>query len=107
MRMFIRTNIRLQQENLHLPIYAHIVRVEPCKNMKEKTNVTIHKTIKAGSIIAAREEGRSLSGLVERLLERHLESRGALPSVLHEDPSGYAKKIKAAKSQIKNCKGEV
>jgi len=40
--------------------------------MREKTNLTLHPTVKKAGIRLAEADGRSLSELVERLLEEHI-----------------------------------
>ncbi|MCX6966154.1 MAG: DUF6364 family protein [Verrucomicrobia bacterium] len=41
--------------------------------MREKTNLTLHPAVKESALALARSQGRSLSELVERLLEREVE----------------------------------
>lgn len=37
--------------------------------MREKTNITLHPTVKKQASVVAKAEGRSLSEMIERLLE--------------------------------------
>jgi len=41
--------------------------------MREKTNLTLHPSVKKAALELADSQGRSLSELVERLLEREVE----------------------------------
>lgn len=41
--------------------------------MREKTNLTLHPSVKKAALELAESQGRSLSELVERLLEREVE----------------------------------
>jgi hypothetical protein len=41
--------------------------------MREKTNLTLHPSVKEAALALAKKQGRSLSELVERLLEREIE----------------------------------
>lgn len=43
--------------------------------MREKTNITLHPTVKKHGIFLAKEEERSLSEYIERLLEAQWEAR--------------------------------
>jgi len=40
--------------------------------MRAKTNITLHPTVKAQALDLAKSQGRSLSELVERLLEKEV-----------------------------------
>ena len=60
--------------------------------MREKTNLTLHPAVKHSALALAESQGRSLSELVERLLEREVE-KASLPassSVLRETPTPYS-----------------
>lgn len=61
--------------------------------MREKTNLTLHPSIKAAAINLAACQGRSLSELVERLLERELEKSvpPTYDGLLREEPQYTAK----------------
>ena len=41
--------------------------------MREKTNLTLHPAVKEAALALAEKQGRSLSEIVERLLEREIE----------------------------------
>jgi hypothetical protein len=45
--------------------------------MREKTNLTLHSAVKEAALALAASQGRSLSELVERLLEREVEKRNS------------------------------
>jgi hypothetical protein len=47
--------------------------------MREKTNLTLHPSVKKAALALAESQGRSLSELVERLLEREVE-RDSVPT---------------------------
>jgi hypothetical protein len=56
--------------------------------MREKTNLTLHPSVKEAALALADSQGRSLSELVERLLEREVEktSAPAYGGMMREDP---------------------
>lgn len=60
--------------------------------MREKTNLTLHPAVKQAALGLAESQGRSLSELVERLLEREVEKKNspAVSSVLREEPAQYS-----------------
>jgi|GEM_PF-5260489 len=68
--------------------------------MREKTNLTLHKKVKSEGELLAKSEGRSLSGLVERLLEKYIDANRGSLSIISEDPSGYTAQIKSAQNNI-------
>ncbi|NDG70065.1 MAG: hypothetical protein EBY32_01955 [Proteobacteria bacterium] len=47
--------------------------------MREKTNITLHPEVKKAAQTLAEGQQRSLSELVERLLEREVERHGQAP----------------------------
>jgi hypothetical protein len=47
--------------------------------MREKTNITLHPEVKKAAQVLADGQQRSLSELVERLLEREVERYGQAP----------------------------
>jgi hypothetical protein len=57
--------------------------------MREKTNLTLHPSVKEAALELADSQGRSLSELVERLLEREVEktSAPAYGGMMREEPS--------------------
>ena len=59
--------------------------------MREKTNITLHPEVKNAAQSLADAQQRSLSELVERLLEREVERQGQAPRFyMSEQPSVYA-----------------
>jgi hypothetical protein len=68
-RTIIRTNVRINKnlkKNMPMRIFISI-------GMREKTNLTLHPDVKRAALALAKSQGRSLSELVERLLEREIE----------------------------------
>jgi len=57
--------------------------------MREKTNLTLHPAVKEAALALADSQGRSLSELVERLLEREVEksSSQAHGGMMREEPT--------------------
>lgn len=53
--------------------------------MREKTNLTLHPSVKKAAVALAQAQGRSLSELVERLLEREVEKGGRLSMQEHPE----------------------
>jgi hypothetical protein len=53
--------------------------------MREKTNITLHPEVKKAAQILAEGQQRSLSELVERLLEREVERHGQAPRFYTND----------------------
>ena len=45
--------------------------------MREKTNLTLHPSVKDAALALAKSQGRSLSELVERLLEKEVDKSNA------------------------------
>lgn len=59
--------------------------------MREKTNITLHPEVKKAAQALADAQQRSLSELVERLLEREVERYGQAPRFyMPEQPVAYA-----------------
>jgi hypothetical protein len=60
--------------------------------MRQKTNLTLHPAVKQAALALAESQGRSLSELVERLLEREVDkaSSPSTSSVFREEPSQYS-----------------
>jgi predicted transcriptional regulator len=59
--------------------------------MREKTNITLHPEVKKAAQTLAEGQQRSLSELVERLLEREVERHGQAPRFyMGEQAAGYA-----------------
>ena len=46
-------------------------------SMREKTNLTLHPSVKDAALALAKSQGRSLSELVERLLEKEVDKKSA------------------------------
>jgi hypothetical protein len=58
--------------------------------MREKTNITLHPEVKKAAQALADGQQRSLSELVERLLEREVERHGQAPRFyMSEQPAAY------------------
>jgi len=57
--------------------------------MREKTNLTLHPSVKEAALALANSQGRSLSELVERLLEREVEktSPPSYGGMMREEPT--------------------
>lgn len=57
--------------------------------MREKTNLTLHPAVKEAASALAESQGRSLSELVERLLEREVEKNSSpvYGSFMREEPA--------------------
>lgn len=53
--------------------------------MREKTNITLHPDVKKAAQVLADTQQRSLSELVERLLEREVERYGQAPRFYMSD----------------------
>lgn len=82
--------------------------------MREKTNLTLHPTVKKSALDLAASQGRSLSELVERLLERELEyppqnSYGASLKEEHSytAPSQYSKARKSTCYKAKKSSNSI
>jgi predicted transcriptional regulator len=59
--------------------------------MREKTNITLHPEVKKAAQTLAEGQQRSLSELVERLLEREVERHGQAPRFyMGEQTAAYA-----------------
>jgi hypothetical protein len=58
--------------------------------MREKTNITLHPTVKRSATLAAQRDGRSLSEMIERLLEDHLRTEN--PPAARAKTKGTPKK---------------
>jgi hypothetical protein len=60
--------------------------------MREKTNLTLHPSVKEAALALANSQGRSLSELVERLLEREVEKTNspAYGGMMREEPTEAA-----------------
>ena len=55
--------------------------------MREETNLTLHPSVKKAALELAESQGRSLSELVERLLEREVErGQPTRSDGIHEHP---------------------
>lgn len=57
------------------------------ERMREKTNLILHPEVKKAALALAEARGRSLSELVERLLERELERNNPQATTQHEKPA--------------------
>jgi len=67
-----------------------VIRIDKREMGREKTNITLHPVVKSGAIELAKSQGRSLSELIERLLED--EIRESEPRVAEPAPSYDAAK---------------
>ncbi len=62
--------------------------------MREKTNITLHPEVKKAAQVLADGQQRSLSELVERLLEREVERHGQAPRFyMSEQPAPYGQHL--------------
>jgi hypothetical protein len=68
MRIYMRAFMRSKKKLLKIQ-----KRPRLRSHMREKTNLTLHPAVKEAALALAEKQGRSLSELVERLLEREIE----------------------------------
>jgi hypothetical protein len=75
--------------------------------MREKTNLTLHPSVKKAALELAESQGRSLSELVERLLEREVErGRSELRDKSPESPKTASGSTAAARKERGLKKGK-
>jgi predicted CopG family antitoxin len=65
--------------------------------MKQKTYITLHPEVKTAGMKFAKTRGRSLSNLIERLLEREMEAAERAGDALEKKASETAEKIERVK----------